>query len=201
MGNVGLERALDAFTAVHRREPNREHRFRIEHATLASGTQVRQLAELGAVAVVQPGFVEMLGSRIKDLHFEDATWMPFAELARAGVPLAGSSDDPCSPCHPLLASRLGVTRTTRDGAVVAGDQRVSYEEWLRAWTIGSAYAGGQEDERGTLVPGKRADPVVLEGELDAEARPAVHETWVAGQRLHPSPGRPDPLTGQATVSG
>jgi hypothetical protein len=59
-----------------------------------------------------------------------------------------------------------------------------YEDWLRAYTSGAAWAGGQEDERGSLTPGKRADLVVVEGRLDAAAPPRVVETWVAGVRVH-----------------
>jgi predicted amidohydrolase YtcJ len=62
---------------------------------------------------------------------------------------------------------------------------VSYDEWLRAWTAGSAYAGGQEHERGRLLPGTRADLVILHGELDPDDPPRVAETWVDGERRYP----------------
>jgi cysteine desulfurase len=43
------------------------------------------------------------------------------------------------------------------------------------------FGGGQENERGTLTPGKRADLVVLEGALDPEHPPRVAQTWVGGE--------------------
>jgi predicted amidohydrolase YtcJ len=67
--------------------------------------------------------------------------------------------------------------------VLTPEQAVPFDEWLRAYTIGAAWAGGQEAERGSLTPGKRADLVVLEGALDAEDPPRVVETWVAGERV------------------
>ena len=178
IGNAGLQRAVEAFTAVP------EGRFRVEHACLASSDQVKALATLGAIAVVQPSFVELLGSRIGHMRFSDATWLPFADLLDAGVPLAASSDDPCAPCRPLADSLAGVTRTLSSGTVFGADQRLDYADWLRAWTVGAAQAGGQEGERGSLTPGKRADLVLVDGALDGSVAPEVSETWVAGRRVH-----------------
>jgi len=185
MGNAGLAATLDAFEAVARTGDD-DHRFRVEHATLASPGQVRRLADLGGVAVVQPGFVALVGSRVSSLGFDDVTWMPFADLVSAGVPLAASSDHPCGEWEPLVTSRSGASRWTGH-EVLGPEQAISYREWLHAWTAGSAYAGGQEDERGRLIPGARADLVILDGDLDPDRPPTVAETWVAGRRCHPSP--------------
>jgi hypothetical protein len=70
------------------------------------------------------------------------------------------------------------------GNVFEPDQAVDFEAWLRAYTAGSAYAGGQEDERGAITPGLRADLVVLEGTLDPHDPPRVAETWVAGEAVY-----------------
>jgi predicted amidohydrolase YtcJ len=114
---------------------------------------------------------------------------------RAGVPLAASSDDPCTPCRPLADSLLGVTRALPSGVVLGADQRLDYRDWLHAWTAGAAYAGGQERERGSLTPGKRADLVVVDGPLDGCGTPQVHETWVAGRRVYSRKPLVQPGTG------
>ena len=77
-----------------------------------------------------------------------------------------------------------MTRTLSSGAVFGADQRLGYADWLRAWTVGAAQAGGQERERGSLTPGKRADLVLVDGALDGSVAPEVSETWVAGRRVH-----------------
>jgi predicted amidohydrolase YtcJ len=124
-----------------------------------------------------------MGGAVDGFELDDATWMPFGDLAGAGVPLAGSSDSPCAFAEPVLTSARGVTRRTSRDTVIRPDQSVPYDEWLRAYTSSAAYAGGQEHERGRLAPGLRADLVVLEGPLDAEHPPGVAETWVAGKRV------------------
>jgi len=184
MGNVGLAASLAAFAHAARRHPTAGHRFRVEHATLAAPDQIRTMAALDVVAVVQPGFVNHMGQLVEHLRFDDATWMPFGDLARAGVRLAASSDDPCAMHAPLRTAVHGATRRTGSGHVLDGAQALPYGEWLRAYTAGAAYAGGQESERGMLRAGLRADLVVLDGVLDPATPPQVLQTWVAGQRVY-----------------
>jgi predicted amidohydrolase YtcJ len=182
IGNRGVASALDAFATVARRRGD-DHRFRVEHASLLNREHARRLAEVGAVAVVQPGFVHHMGGAVQGFELDEATWMPFADLAAAGVPLAGSSDTPCAFRAPLLTSARGVTRRTSRGTAIGADQALPYGTWLHAYTAGAAYAGGQEHERGKLAPGFQADLVVLRGALDPERPPQVDETWVAGERV------------------
>lgn len=183
MGNVGLARAIAAFRSVRGRA-DRGERFRVEHATLASREQLAALRDLGAVAVVQPGFVESMGATVLPLAAPEATWLPFRDVLDVGLPMAASSDDPCAFHEPLRTAAAGTTRRTALGPPLEPAQSVDYETWLRAYTAGAAYAGGQEGERGTLTPGKRADLVVLDGPLDPASPPEVAETWIGGARAY-----------------
>ena len=186
IGNAGLDAALAAFAGVAR-SGDVDHRFRVEHACLASPAQLRRLAELGGIAVVQPGFLHHLGREVESVVFDDATWLPFADIQRSGAVLAASSDCPCTFYEPLRTSSHGASRRTASGGVLDAGQAVPYVDWLRAYTAGAAYAGGQENERGSLAPGLRADLVVLEGDLDAEHPPTVTQTWVGGRLVYQRP--------------
>ncbi|HEY7136873.1 MAG TPA: amidohydrolase family protein [Acidimicrobiia bacterium] len=183
IGNAGLDAALDACAAAYDGAPDGDARIRVEHAMLASFDQARRLATLGGVAVVQPGFVDHVGRSLGGFEPDDATWLPFATLRRAGAPIAASSDDPCAFHEPCRTSAFGAARRTATGAPVVPAESVPYVDWLRAYTAGAAYAGGQEDERGRLRPGLRADLVMLDGALDEHDPPVVEETWVAGTRV------------------
>ena len=184
MGNAGVQLAIDAFAAARRAKPDEDHRFRLEHVGVASADQCRALADLGAIGVVQPGFVDHVSDQSQGARFDDHHWLPFRTLADAGVTLAGSSDDPCAPHAPIWCSARGATRTSIRGNVIDPDEAVDFEVWLHAYTAGAAYAGGQEHERGSIAPGLRADLVVLDGALDPLDPPVVAETWVAGERVH-----------------
>lgn len=186
IGNAGLEAALAAFAAAAARHPGGDHRFRVEHACLASRAQLARLAALGGVAVVQPGFVHHLGAEVEGVAFDDATWLPFADVVASGAVMAASSDCPCTFHAPMRCAGHGASRRTASGAVLDAGQAVALDDWLRAYTAGAAYAGGQEHERGSLRPGRRADLVVLD-DVDAGGAagppPAVHETWIGGERV------------------
>ncbi len=185
LGNRGLTATLDAFEAAARRRRHEDDdpRYRVEHATLLNADQARRMNELGAVAVVQPGFLHHMGGAVHGFELDNATFMPFADLAHAGVPMAASSDLPCAFHEPLLTSARGATRRTSTGGILDAAQALPYLDWLHAYTAGAAFAGGQEHERGRLAPGLQADLVVLDGALDADAPPTVAQTWVGGTRV------------------
>jgi predicted amidohydrolase YtcJ len=195
MGNVGVESTLAAFgNALRMRDGLR---LRLEHATLATPEQIRRLGELGVVGVVQPGFVAAF-SRAQALgllpQLDEAEWLPFRALATEGIRLAASSDDPCAPVPPLDTATFGMTRTVGSGMPLGPKQGLPYDDWLRAYTIGAAYAGGQEHERGQLAPGHRADLIIVEGMLGPDGGARVVETWIEGapvyqrEDLPPVPG-------------
>lgn len=182
IGNAGVRHAIVAFESARRAAGDHDVLLRIEHAGVTGPGEWRDLASLGVIAVVQPGFVEHIGARAGGVSFDGHDWLAFAGLAEAGVVLAASSDDPCAPVAPLWCAAKGASRTTEGGVRLDPHQAVPFEDWLAAYTAGAAAAGGQEGERGRLAPGLRADFVVLE---ETPAGPRVAETWVAGRRAHP----------------
>jgi hypothetical protein len=69
---------------------------------------------------------------------------------------------------PMLSIYAAVTRRTLDGKNPNGwipEQKITVEEAVRAYTVGSAFAEFQEKEKGTLTPGKLADLVILSGDI------------------------------------
>ena len=70
--------------------------------------------------------------------------------------------------NPLWGFYAAVTRQDRDGNPPGGwfpDQRMTREEALRSWTIEGAYAAFEEKIKGSLVPGKLADFVMLSDDI------------------------------------
>ena len=64
---------------------------------------------------------------------------------------------------PLQAVWSQVFRQTYGGDVLGPEQRIGVMDALRAVTIDAAWQVFQEDNRGSLEPGKYADLVVLSG--------------------------------------
>jgi predicted amidohydrolase YtcJ len=104
-----------------------------------------------------------------------------ASLLRAGVPVALSTDMPFGNADPWAAMRAAVHRTTRSGAVLGVDERVS------ARTALTMFLGrpDQPAQPRTVKPGEPADLCVLSvppetalAELDAGM---VAATIIAGE--------------------
>ena len=89
-------------------------------------------------------------------------------LKNQGTNLAFGSDWPYGPVNPMLVLYAAVTRRDTLGHPLEGwfpMERLTIEEAIEAYTLGSAYAEFMEDEKGSLVPGKLADIVVIDRNL------------------------------------
>jgi predicted amidohydrolase YtcJ len=151
IGDEAVDEVVDAYVGA-----DDSARHRIEHAELANDDAIDRLADCGAVASVQPNFHRwadkegLYADRLGDRRTETNR---LGRLADAGVRLAFGSD--CMPLDPLLGVHHAVNAPT-------DAQRLGVTEALRAYTLGSAYAGFDEDRLGTVEPGKHADLVVLD---------------------------------------
>ncbi len=82
--------------------------------------------------------------------------------------LAFGTDWYVAPLNPMLGLYAAVTRRTLDGKNPQGwipEQKITIEEAVRAYTVGSAYAEFAEKTKGTLSPGKLADMVILSQDI------------------------------------
>ena len=72
------------------------------------------------------------------------------------------NDSPVVPPDIMRLISITVNRQTRSGYVLGPDQRASVVEAIYAVTQGAAYQYFEEDEKGSITVGKRADFVILE---------------------------------------
>ncbi|RJK93165.1 amidohydrolase [Vallicoccus soli] len=166
----------------------RTARHRIEHAEMLDAAAVAALAELGAVASVQPVFDALWGGAegmyAERLGAERALGLnPYADLAAAGVPLALGSDAPVTPLGPWEAVRAAAFHHVPA-------QRLSVRSAFTAHTRGGWRAAGRDDA-GVLVPGAPATYAVWEaGELVVQAPDDRVAAWSTDPRSG-TPGLPD----------
>jgi len=86
---------------------------------------------------------------------------PLASTLRRGMTLSLHSDAPVVPLEPMRLLDAAVNRTTRSGAVLGPDQRISPRDALAGLTWGNALLYSEESTKGRIAPGLRADLVVL----------------------------------------
>ncbi len=184
IGDQANAEMLDIFAEAIRVNGPRDRRFRIEHAQHLRPQDYARFAELGVIASMQPYHA------IDDGRWAEGRIGParcassyaFGSLLHAGAKLAFGSDWSVAPLEPLLGIDAAVNRRTLDGKRPEGwfpEQRITVQQAVEAYTIGSAYAGFQEHDRGSLAAGKLADFVVLSRDiLDPAERDHIAETAV-----------------------
>ena len=156
-------------------------RHRIEHAQHLAPEDIPRFA--GLIASVQPVHAT------SDRHTADrflgertATSFAWRSLLQAGAHLAFGTDAPVEPIDPIASISAAVTR---DGW--HPEQRLTVAEALHAYTLGSAYAAGEEARKGSLAPGKLADLTVLDRDPLAippdELRHLKVEATIVGGRI------------------
>jgi predicted amidohydrolase YtcJ len=201
IGDRAVRVALDAIEAARLANGTTDTRPHISHIQVIHPDDIPRFAALGAVANAQPLWAchetNMDELTIPFLGAERAGWQyPFGSLLRSGARLAMGSDWSVTTPNPLIEIEVAVTRiypTWRDTAKpFLPDERLTLEEAIAAFTLGSAYVNHLDDDTGTIAPGKLADLAVVDRDLFApDAGPIgdgrVLATFVGGKAVFEDP--------------
>ena len=157
---------LDYYENVEKTNGPRDRRYRIEHAQHLRQQDIPRFGKLKVVASMQPIHLVDDGrwawKRIDEKRIKGT--YAFRTLLDSGAVLAFGTDSPVASLDPILGIWAAVTRRTADGKNPNGwvpEQKITLDEAIRAYTLGSAYAEFQEDDKGTLTVGKLADIVMI----------------------------------------
>ena len=166
IGDAAISMVLDEYERIAAESPDRDRRWRIEHAQHMAAKDFPRMAAMDVIASVQPYHAIDDGRWAeRKIGPERAkTTYAFRTFLDAGVPLAFGTDWPVAPLDPMRSIYAAVTRRTLDGAHPAGwvpAQKIGLDEAFAAYTSGSAFADGTESWKGRLAPGFAADLVVL----------------------------------------
>ena len=201
IGDRAVRVALDAIEAARRANGMTDTRPHISHIQVIHPDDVARFAPLGAVANAQPLWAchetNMDELTIPILGPARSRWQyPFGSLLRSGARLAMGSDWSVSTPNPLLEIEVAVNRiypTSRDTArPFLPEERLTLEQAIEAFTLGSAYVNHLDDETGTIAAGKLADLAVIDRDLFApDAGPIgdakVLATFVGGKVVFEDP--------------
>ena len=161
---------LEIYKQVTEKNGARDRRFRIEHAQHLRPSEIKRFGSQKVIASMQPYHCADDGrwcdKRIGPERSKGT--YAFRSLLDAGAVLAFGSDWTVAPLNPMEGLKAAVTRQTLDGKHPDGwvpEQKISLEEAIRAFTMGSAYAEFQDHVKGSLTPGKLADLVLLDCDI------------------------------------
>ncbi len=161
LGHAVGDGAIDAYlTALEQSGPAQvwqRKRPRIEHGDMLSPDLIARAKRLGVVVVQNPAHL-MLAAEIPARLGPDRARevQPLKSLLAAGVPLALGSDGPLNPFLNIMFATMHPVRPS---------EALTREEAVAAYTRGSAFAEGQDREKGHLSPGAYADLAVLSADV------------------------------------
>lgn len=166
IGDRANDNILSIYEQVAKENGVQDRRFRIEHAQHLRPQDIARFGRDKVIASMQPYHAIDDGRWAeKRIGPERAkTTYAFRSLLDSGATLAFGTDWTVAPLDPLLSIYAAVTRRTLDGKHPDGwipEQKVSVQEAVRAYTLGSAFAEFQEKDKGTIAAGKLADMVVV----------------------------------------
>ncbi|HUF36925.1 MAG TPA: amidohydrolase family protein [Anaerolineales bacterium] len=204
---------LNAYETAIVAHPDEDFRFRLEHIGVITDEGIQKMAYLEVLGSIQ--FVNTTGFILDESFrrvFPEEMWPLVArwrDLIEAGVLLIGNTDAPwcCTPWRnpdmpvstaPVMeALHHAVTRSTNFGLEPEPwqlAQAITVAEALEMLTIRGAYAAHQEDDLGSLTPGKYADLVILSAnplDVPVEAIPGIEVllTMIGGEVAFCPPGQ------------
>ncbi|AMG73542.1 amidohydrolase [Sphingopyxis granuli] len=197
IGDAANAEALDAIADLNADLPG-ERRWRIEHAQIVDPADIPRFKQLGVIASMQPIHQPsdrlMAEARLGPERLKGA--YAWRSLENAGVRLAFGSDVPVESANPFPGIAAAISRTDAAGQPFGGwhpEEAVSRESALDGFTRTAAYAAFAEDRLGTLMPGMRADFLIVDSDPllaspDEIRRMTPLETWIGGSRYYRKKG-------------
>jgi len=196
IGDQAISMILDFYDDVVKEHGKADRRFRIEHAQHMAAKDFDRFAQLGVIASMHPYHAIDDGRWAEGRigHDRASRTYAFRTFLNHGVRLAFGTDWEVAPLNPMLGIYAAVTRATLDGKNPNGwfpEQKLTVAETVEAYTMGSAYAEFQENDKGSITPGKLADLVILSDDIfhidPVKIRDVkVLKTFVGGKMIYES---------------
>jgi predicted amidohydrolase YtcJ len=188
-GDVAIDMVLQSYEKAMEASPRPDPRHRIEHCTLVNPDLLARIKALGVIPAPFYTYAHYHGEKWTAYGDARLEWM-FAHKSFLDydIPVAPASDHPPGPFEPLMALQSMVTRKDFSGRVWGPSQRITLDQALKICTANGAYASFEEDEKGSITPGKLGDLVILaqdpyEVNPDALKEIPVARTVVGGRTV------------------
>ena len=202
VGDGAVHSLVEAYEAINRDLPLRDHRPCITHCNFMSREAIDRMKAVGIVADLQPAWLRLDGATLLKQFGEQRTeyFQPYRTLFEQGVIVGGGSDHmqkfgsirSINPYNPFLGMWITLTRQPRWAErPLHPEQVISREQALRLYTTNNAFVMFAEKEKGSIEVGKLADFIVLDRDymtcpIDEVADINVRQTFVAGKQVFAS---------------
>lgn len=174
---------LNAFEKAIEVNGRRDSRHRDEHTQTVRLSDIPRFAKLGVIPSMQP--THCISDKLyyeKRVGYERCKGTyAWRSLIDAGSILAFGTDYQVEPLNPMEGLYAAVSRKDRLGEEGEGwfpEQKLTMEEAIKYYTLGSAYAQFMENRKGMIRPGYLADIVIVDRDLLSVPETEIMKTKV-----------------------
>lgn len=163
-GDAASQQFLDAYERVLGENGSAANlRPVMIHCQTVRNDQLDRMARLNMIASVFVGHVWYWGDvHLKNFGLQRGNHIsPVKDAMDRGIHVNFHQDPPVTRPDMLHSIWCAANRVSREGNVIGPDQRIDVYQALKAVTIEGAYQYFEEDAKGTLAEGMRADMVIL----------------------------------------
>lgn len=171
IGDRANREVLDAYGAALEKSGKSPEtfRWRVEHSQHLHPDDIPRFAEYGVIASMQgihctsdAPFVE---KRLGEQRAREGAYV-WKSLLESGAVVTNGTDAPVEDVDPIESFYATVTRKRIDtGFEFYPEQALTREEAVYSYTMANAYAAFEENDKGSISPGKYADLIILSNDL------------------------------------
>lgn len=181
IGDGAIQLFTDIVERLQKKLPKKDIRHRVIHCQITDHKLLERIAGLNICVDAQPSFVSTDYKIVEDRVGKEKARTSYAwkTMLGLGIPVGFGSDCPVENIDPFAGLYAAVTRMDLDGNPEGGwnpQEKLTIEDALRMYTMGSAYVCRKEHKIGSIEAGKYADMIVLDKnplEIKAEELPKL----------------------------
>ena len=162
-GDAAVDQMIRAIRPAQEKYGPGDRRHTLVHGQYTRLQQLDELAELQIAASLFPMHTFYWGDWHTEIIGEEKAQRisPTRSALERGIRITSHTDAPVALPNLLQVMWATVNRVTRSGKVLGPEERLTPEEALKAVTLWGAWQHFEEDDKGSITPGKRADLVIL----------------------------------------
>jgi hypothetical protein len=162
-GDAAVDQMLNAVSAATDTHGGGDRRSTLIHGQYVRPDQLDRMVDLEMTAALFPMHTFYWGDWHKQIIGEQLgnQISPTRSALDRGLPVTSHSDAPVALPNLMQVMWATVNRTSRSGAIIGPDERLTPDEALKTVTLWSARQHFEEATKGSIEVGKRADLVIL----------------------------------------
>ncbi|MFX1512066.1 MAG: amidohydrolase, partial [Promethearchaeota archaeon] len=186
IGDLAVEYILNSFEAAGLTKDDRPV---LTHCQVLGEDLIKRMEKMGVIASIQPPFVttdsqwvEKRLGKMERLKYAYA----WKTLIDNGLFVASGSDSPVEKPDPLSGLYAAIFRYDPQGEVWRPEECLTFDQALKTYTEGAAYAIQEENSLGKLEESYKADFIVIDQDVSSQPEllkdTKVEQVWVDGKR-------------------